>query len=327
MDSFQRSFSRWGLWALIALTLVASVVSLGIGAGGASGASSGTNDINLLWTSRVPRTIALLLAGSAMALSGMIMQMLARNRFAEPSTAGTVDSAALGIVLVMVLVPGIPVMGKLAVGALAGLAGTLLFMLILKRIPMRDPLMVPLLGIMLGNVIGAVASFIAYRTDLLQSLGSMQSASFSAIIEGRYELMWIAAALTVVAFIAADRFTVVGLGDNLTTNLGLNYTRIVLLGLAIVALNTAIVVVHVGAIPFIGLVVPNLVAMLLGDNVRRTAPWVLVLGMLLVVVSDIFGRIINWPYEVPLGLVMSIVGAAVFLTMLLRPRRKGAVHG
>lgn len=327
MDRFQRSFAHWGLWVLIALTLAASVVSLGIGAGGASGASSATDDINLLWTSRVPRTLALLLAGSAMALSGMIMQMLARNRFAEPSTAGTVDSAMLGIVLVMVLAPGIPVMGKLAVGALAGLGGTLLFMLILKRIPMRDPLMVPLLGIMLGNVIGAVASFIAYRTDLLQSLGSMQSASFSAIIEGRYELMWIAAALTLVAFLAADRFTVAGLGDNLTTNLGLNYSRVVLLGLVIVALNTAIVVVHVGAIPFIGLVVPNLVAMLLGDNVRRTAPWVLVLGMLLVLVSDIIGRVINWPYEVPLGLVMSIVGATVFLTLLLRPHRKRAAHG
>lgn len=323
MHRFQQSFSRWGLWALVALTLAAGAASLFIGAGGAIGVSA-DGEVGYFWTSRVPRTLALLLAGSAMALSGMIMQMLARNRFAEPSTAGTVDSAMLGIVLVMVFAPGIPVLGKLAVGTTAGLAGTLLFMLILKRIPMRDPLMVPLLGIMLGNVIGAVASFIAYRSDLLQSLGAMQSASFSAIIEGRYELMWIAAGLTIIAFIAADRFTVVGLGDNLTTNLGLNYGRIVLLGLVIVAMNTAIVVVHVGAIPFIGLIVPNLVAMLLGDNVRRTAPWVLLVGMLLVLLSDIVGRTVNWPYEVPLGLIMSIVGAAVFLAILLRPKRKRA---
>lgn len=316
--------ARWGLPVLAALTLAAGVISLFVGAGGAVGGSA-DGSVGYFWASRVPRTIALLLAGSAMALSGMIMQMLARNRFAEPSTAGTVDSAMLGVVCVLLFAPATPVLGKMAAGTIAGLVGTALFMLILRRMPKHDPVMVPLVGIMLGGVIGALTTFLAYQADILQTLSGMQSANFSAMIQGRYELMWIAGGLTLLAFIAADRFTVAGLGDNFTTNLGLDYGKILALGVVIVAMNTAIVVVHVGAVPFLGLIVPNLVAMTLGDNVRRTAPWVALLGAFLLVVSDVLGRTINWPFEVPVGLIMSIVGAAVFLGFLLRPEtRKSA---
>ena len=317
MQGFRTWFARRGLVVLAAATLAAGVASLFIGAGGAVGASP-DGEVGYFLTSRLPRTLALLLAGSAMALSGMIMQLLARNRFAEPSTAGTIDSATLGVLVVMIFAPGLPIIGKMLVGTVAALIGTALFMLILRRMPLRDPLMVPLVGIMLGGVIGAVASYLAYRLDLLQALTGLQTANFSAMMQGRYELMWLALALGVAAFVAADRFTVAGLGDDFTTNLGLDYGRIVALGLLIVAMNTALVVVHVGAIPFIGLVVPNLVAMALGDNVKRTAPWVALLGALLVAVSDVIGRLVNWPYEIPLGMIMSVVGAAIFLAILLR---------
>lgn len=326
MILFQQRLARWGLPLLIALTLAAGVVSLFVGAGGAVGATP-DGEVGYFFSSRVPRTLALILAGVAMALSGMIMQMLARNRFAEPSTAGTIDSATLGVLMVMIFAPGMPVLGKMIAGTIAALIGTGIFMLILRRMPLRDPLMVPLVGIMLGGVIGAVTSFLAYRLDLLQALTGLQTANFSAMMQGRYELMWLALALSLIAFIAADRFTVAGLGDDMTTNLGLNYGRIVAIGLIIVAMNTALVVVHVGAIPFIGLIVPNLVAMALGDNVRRTAPWVALLGAFLVLVCDIIGRLVNWPYELPLGLVMSVVGAAIFLVILLRPERSKVARG
>lgn len=320
--NIRAGLTRWGLPILAVLTLAAGVASLFIGAGGAVGASA-DGSVGYFWESRVPRTASLLLAGSAMGLSGMIMQMLARNRFAEPSTAGTVDAAVLGVVCTLMFVPGTPVLGKMIAGTLAGVIGTAVFMLILRRMPKHDPIMVPLVGIMLGGVIGAVSTFLAYQADVLQALTAMQSANFSAMIEGRYELMWLAGVLTVVAFIAADRFTVAGLGDNFTTNLGLDYGKILALGMVIVSMNTAIVVVHVGAVPFLGLIVPNLIAMALGDNVRRTAPWVALLGALLLVLSDIIGRIVNWPFEVPVGLIMSVLGAAIFLAFLLRPERSG----
>ena len=323
MRALRPALARWGLPILGILTALVGVVSLFVGAGGGVGATP-DGEIGYFWTSRFPRTAALFLAGSAMALSGLIMQMLARNRFAEPSTAGTVDSAALGVLLVVAFNPGMPVVLKMVVGTVAALLGTGLFMLILRRIPLRDPLIVPLIGIMLGGVIGAMSSYIAYQLDIVQTLSAMNTANFATMIQGRYELMWIALGLSIAAYVTADRFTVAGLGDDLTTNLGLNYGRIMTIGLLIVAMNTALVVVHVGSIPFIGLIVPNLVAMALGDNVRRTAPWTALLGAFIVVSCDIVGRIINWPYEIPLGLIISVVGAAIFLALLLRRERRSS---
>ncbi len=155
---------------------------------------------------RIPRTLALIFAGSGMAVSGTIMQMLARNRFVEPSTAGTVESASLGILTVLLLAPDLPVYLKMLVANAFALAGTSLFLLILTRIPLRSPLMVPLVGIMLGGIISAVTTFFAYRFDMMQSLNSWTTGDFSAVLRGRYELLWLSLGLTVIAFITADRF-------------------------------------------------------------------------------------------------------------------------
>jgi len=274
--------------------------------------------LQVLLVSRAPRTLALILAGSGMAIAGMIMQMLARNRFVEPSTVGTVESATLGILVITIFAPNAPVIVKMAVAAAFAMAGTALFIRILKFVPLRSVLLVPLVGIMLAGVIGAITTFFAYRLDLLQSLGAWMTGDFSVVLRGRYELLWIAGALSVAAYIAADRFTVAGLGQEFTTNLGLNYRRVMTLGLAIVSLVTASVVVTVGSVPFLGLIVPNVVAMTIGDNMRRSLPWVALLGAGLVLVCDIFGRLIIRPYEMPIGAVMGVIGSLFFLYLLLR---------
>ena len=85
-----------------------------------------------------------------------------------------------------------------------------------------------------------------------------------------------------------------------------------------VALATSIVVITVGAIPFLGLIVPNIVALFIGDNIRRAIPWVALLGAGVVLLCDIIGRLVRYPYEVPLGVIMGIVGSLVFLILLLQ---------
>lgn len=272
----------------------------------------------ILMISRVPRTLALMLAGAGMAVCGMIMQMLARNRFVEPSTAGTVESASLGILAVMLLAPDLPVFARMLVASLFALIGTTIFLLILRRIPLRSVLIVPIVGIILGGVIGSVTTFFAYRHDMMQSLNAWSVGDFSGVLRGRYELLWISFVLVAVAYIAASRFTIAGLGEAFATNVGLNYRRIMALGLAIVSMVTAAVVVTVGMIPFLGLVVPNLVSMAVGDNLRHSLPWVAVLGAGLVLLCDIAGRLVLYPYEMPIGAVMGIVGSAMFLYLLLR---------
>lgn len=316
------------LLALLAVTALA-LISLFVGVSDVTPQSLLSPEtraaaLEVLLVSRIPRTIALVLAGSAMGVAGMIMQMLARNRFVEPSTAGTVESASLGLLATMVFAPGLPVVGKMAVAALFALAGTALFLRILKEIPLRSVLMVPLVGIMLGGVIASLTAFFAYRFELLQSLSIWTMGDFSGVLRGRYELLWISFALTVVAWIIADRFTVAGMGEDFATNLGLNYRRVLTLGLVIVSMVTAVVVVTVGSVPFLGLIVPNLVALMIGDNMRRAVPWVAVMGAGLVVCCDLIGRVVRFPYEIPIGTVFGVVGSALFLYLLLRRQSRFA---
>ena len=272
----------------------------------------------VLVTSRIPRTVALILAGMSMSVAGMIMMMLARNRFATPSTTGTVESATLGILVITLLAPGTALLGKMVFASLFALAGTALFLMILRQIPLRSPLMVPLIGLMLGGVISSVTTFFAYRFELLNSLSTWTTGDFARVLRGRYELLWIAGALTIVAFIVADRFTVAGLGEEFTTNLGVNYRLVLASGVTIVALVTAIGVVTVGSIPFLSLIVPNLVSMKMGDNLRRSIPWVAVLGAGFVIIADIIGRVVRYPFEIPIGTVIGVFGSAIFLVLLLR---------
>lgn len=274
--------------------------------------------LQVLLISRIPRTLALILAGASMAVVGMIMQILARNRFVEPSTAGTVESATMGILVVTAVAPGTPLFGKMLVSSVFALAGTAFFLRILRMIPLRSVLIVPLVGLMLGGVISAITTFFAYRLDLLQSLNSWMTGDFSGVLRGRYELLWISFGLTILAYIAADRFTVAGMGEDFTTNLGMNYRRVMTLGLLIVAMVTAVVVVSVGMIPFLGLVVPNVVRMFLGDHVRRALPWIALTGAGFVLVCDIVGRVVRYPYEIPIGVVVGVAGSFMFLYLLLR---------
>ncbi|KNH23020.1 iron ABC transporter permease [Arthrobacter sp. ZBG10] len=274
----------------------------------------------VFWISRVPRTLAVVLAGMAVAVAGLIMQLMARNRFVEPSTVGTVEAATLGILVVTAFAPAAPMLVKMLVASGFALLGTALFLAILRRLPVRNTLLIPLVGIMLGGVIAAVTTFFAYRFDLLQTLSNWMIGDFSGVLRGRYELLWIVAVLMLVGLLAADRFTVAGMGQDFTTNLGLNYARTMRLGLVIVSLISAVVVTTVGAVPFLGLVVPNIVSLVFGDNLRRSVPWTALMGATFVLACDIIGRTIRYPYEVPVGMVMSVVGAIVFLILILKKR-------
>jgi iron complex transport system permease protein len=307
--------------------MILALISLLIGASDLSLAAlfspqEGERAVQILVVSRIPRTVALILAGTAMAVAGLIMQMLTQNRFVEPSTAGTVESACLGLLVVTLYAPDLPVIGKMLVAAAFALAGTALFLRILRRVPLRSVLTVPLVGIMLGGIISAITTFFAYRFDLMQSLNAWTTGDFSGVLRGRYELLWVTFVLTLLAYAAADRLTLAGMGRDFATNLGLRYRSIVSFGLIIVSMVTATVVVTVGMMPFLGLIVPNVVSMMIGDNMRRALPWVAVMGAGLVLACDVVGRVVYYPYEVPIGTIMGIVGSALFLILLLKGRER-----
>lgn len=280
--------------------------------------------VHVFVASRVPRLAAIVLSGTAMSVAGLIMQHLARNRFVAPSTAGTVESASFGLLVATLWFGSSSLMAKMAIATVFALLGTVVFLRILRRLTFADVIVVPLVGIMFGGVISAVTTFLAYRHDLLQTLGTWVNGDFSGVLRGRYELLWVGAAVTAVAYVFADRFTVAGMGRDVAVNLGVHYDRVVNAGLAIVSVVTAVVVVTVGAIPFLGLIVPNVVTMAMGDNLRRVLPVTALAGAGFVLVCDIVSRTIRHPYEIPVGTTVGVVGGAVFVALILRSRGRVA---
>ncbi len=279
---------------------------------------SANSDSSLLLVSRLPRTVAIILTGISMAVAGMIIQVVLKNRFVEPSMVGATQSAAFGLLVVSLLFPASALMVKMSVATIAALLGMMLFMLLIRRIPPTDFLMIPLIGIVFGGIIEAITTFIAYQTETLQMLSVWQFGDFSGVLAGRYELLWLTGVLCVIAYVIADKLTIVGLGDNIALNLGISKRQITWIGVGMVAMMSAVVVVTVGMIPFIGLVVPNIVSRIMRDKLRRSLPAVALLGASAVLLCDIIGRSIRYPFEVPVATIFGVVGTAVFLWLLLR---------
>lgn len=272
----------------------------------------------LLLVSRLPRTLAVLLTGVSLAIAGQVMQVLVRNRFVEPSTAGSGQSAVLGIILVTLFLPGAPLMLQMGLASLASLLGTLVFLLMVRRLPVQDTYLVPLVGIVYGGVIGAVAMWLGWQFELLQFVDVWMTGEFSGILRGRYDFLWIAGVLAIFSYLLADQFTIASLGEDHARNLGLNYNTVLMLGLLVISVVTAVTVVTVGLIPFIGLIVPNIVSRWRGDNLRHALPMVAYLGGGLTLLCDIVGRLLIFPYEIPVSTVFGVVGTVVTLWLLYR---------
>ncbi|MGY1841415.1 MULTISPECIES: ABC transporter permease [unclassified Modestobacter] len=322
----RRGVQPWHLAAAALLLTAGGMASLFIGVSDLTPLDlldADESQATVFWTSRVPRLVSILLAGSAMAVAGLVMMSLTRNRFVSPQTAGTTEWVGLGIVVATLVFGSTSVFAKMAIATVFSLAGTFFFIWLLRRIVLTDMIVVPLVGILLGGVVMAAATFLAYRFDLLQSVDAWMNGDFSGVLAGRYELLYLVLAATVVAYLYADRFSVAGMGESFAVNLGIAYTRVVTIGLVIASVVTAIVVVTVGNIPFLGLVVPNIVTLAMGDNLRRVLPVTALAGAAFVLVCDVLGRTIRYPYEVPVGMIGGVIGGVAFIWLLLRARSRG----
>ncbi len=272
----------------------------------------------ILTVSRIPRTISLILAGIGLSVSGLILQQITQNKFVSPTTAGTLDAAKLGLLIAFLLAPQSSLFNRALMAFVFTFASSLIFLSITDRIRYRNIIFVPLVGIIFGNILGSVASFFAYRYDIVQNVNSWLVGDFSSVLKGNYEVLYISLPAIALTYFYANKFTVVGMGEAFSRNLGLNYRQVVNLGLFCVSLTVSVVVITVGAIPFLGLVVPNIISLIYGDNLRKTLPYTAFFGALFLLVCDIAGRLIMFPFEVPIGVVVGIVGGILFLLLLLR---------
>lgn len=278
----------------------------------------------VFFTSRLPRLLALLCTGTGMSVAGLIMQNLCANKFVSPTTGATISSAQFGILLALIFMPNSNLWGRAVFSFVFAILGTWTFVWFILRIKFKDPVMVPLVGIMFGNIVNGITQFLAYKFDMTQSLSSWLTGHFSSVIRGRYEIVYLVLPLVVIAFIYSNHFNIVGMGKDFSKNLGINYNFVLFMGLTIAAAITAAIVVVVGSVSYVGLIVPNLVAMYKGDNIRGTLLDNALFGSLFVVVCDVIGRLVVWPFELPIELIIGILGSVIFIILLfLRLKRGG----
>ena len=274
-------------------------------------------ELKIFLLARIPRLLAILCTGVGMSVAGLIMQQLCMNKFVSPSTGATIQSAQFGILLSLVFIPTIGLWGRVLLAFAMSILGTWIFVWFVQRIQFKNTVLVPLIGIMFGNVLGGITNFIAYKYEVTQQLSTYFVGSFALIVKGNYELVWLAVPLVVIAFIFANYFNIVGMGRDFSQNLGINYKLVLFLGLTISSMITASVVTVVGQISYIGLIIPNIVAMFKGDKIKGTLVDTALLGALFVLVADIIARSVIMPYELPIELIVGIIGSILFIGMLI----------
>lgn len=276
------------------------------------------DEIQTLYISRIPRLISIVLAGMSLSICGLIMQQLTRNKFVSPTTAGTMDWARLGVIIAIVLFSSAGIVVKILFAFVFALFGSFLFVKILDRIKFKDAIFIPLVGMMLGSVVSAISTFMAYQYNIIQNVNAWFEGNFSLVMKGRYELLFLSIPLVIIAYLFANKFALAGMGESFSINLGLKYKRVVNIGLIIVSIISSVVILTIGTLPFLGLIIPNIVSIYRGDHLKNSLPHTAVLGAVFVLFCDIAGRLVIYPYEISVGLMVGIIGSGVFLYLLLR---------
>lgn len=298
---------------LIILVLILATISILTGAYSLKDNHEGWK---MIFITRIPRTLSLMLTGAAMSMSGIVMQLITQNKLVEPTTTGTIEWAGLGLIFAYILVPSASLLLRTSVAIVFSFIGSMIFFLLLRNIKLKSSLFVPVLGIMMGAVVSALSTFVALEFNMTQSLEVWFAGSFAPMQKGRYEYLYLIILITIAIYIYADQLTLAGLGEDVATNLGLNYKRIILYSNVLISIATGLVGSVVGNVPFLGILVPNLVSMYRGDHLRENLPYTCLLAMAIIMVADIIGRTIIAPFEVPVSLILGSIGAIGFLIIL-----------
>lgn len=306
---------------LLALFVFFSLASIFIGVININFADifiSGSTTNQIIFLSRFPRTISIILSGFSISICGLIMQHLTMNKFVSPTTAGTADSAKLGVLIALLCFPGATLFTKSITALICAILGTFIFVNITNKFKFKDSILIPLVGLIFGSIINSITTFFAYSSDLIQNVNSFLLGDFSSIVNGSYELLYLSIPLIILAFIYAKKFTIAGVGEEFATNLGVNYKYIIRIGFLIVCLVSSLTIVTVGSVPFIGLIIPNLVTIFAGDNISKSIFITGIFGSIFLLICDIISRLVIFPYEIPISMTVGIIGSVIFLYMIVR---------
>jgi len=258
-------------------------------------------------------------------MAGLLMQTITQNQFAAPSTVGTTEAAKLGMVLSLFVFPSASLTQKMLFAFVSSITFTLFFLAFMTIFSIKERWMLPLIGIIYSGIIGSVTEVIAYRFNLVQSMTAWTQGSFSMIQTHQYEWLFLGLIILIAVWKLSQTFTIMNLGKETSESLGISYSLLEKLALFLVALTTSVTMITVGGLPFLGVIVPNLVRKHYGDNLSQTKLIVALVGANLVLACDILSRVLIRPYELSVSLLLGIIGSIIFILLLWRGGRKDAV--
>lgn len=318
------------LAAMIVLILLASVIGISAGSlriplGDTLAVLSGGGEAmyrNIILDMRLPRLLVSLLAGAGLAVAGVMLQSTVRNPLADASVVGVTSGAGVGALLLIVLFPAASG-GWLPAAAIVGAVGAAAVVGVLSWRKGLETSTLTLVGIAVSAACAAAIQFLVIRSGM-GAAPALAWLAGTVYARGWSDLIRLAALLIVLlpaAWLIGRRADLLGFGDAVSQGLGLALTRARLLTALIGVLIAAAVVQAVGTVGFVGLLAPHAVRLLTGHHTRRAVVLSALLGGLLMVVSDIVGRLLIAPKEIPVGLVAAVIGTPYLLFLMFRSNR------
>lgn len=281
-----------------------------------------------IWNTAIPHTLVAIIAGVSLAVCGALMQALMGNPLADPYSTGISSGACLGAVAAIVVgVSFSSVTGEMGIvtNAFVGAMVPAVVIILLSDRVRMTPATLILLGTAISYFFNSMVTYIMVTTDAdtlksayLWQVGSLDGTSWSSV-----PLML---AVTVVgsAFVilATNKLNVMSLGENSAVSLGIDVQRFRILCLALMAVMTAAVVSYVGIIGFVGLVSPHIVRLVAGSDNKFVVPISMAVGALLILFADYLAYLLS---NIPVGVVMSLIGSPVFFALIVIQSRKSGV--
>ncbi|MDB8437881.1 iron chelate uptake ABC transporter family permease subunit [Turicibacter sanguinis] len=275
-------------------------------------------DMQLVRDVRIPRAISTAFVGGLLGITGAMMQGVTRNPVAEPSLMGITQGATFAIALLGMSSSLYGLLGNtLAAFVGAIISGLLVLAFSMKSARNMNMSRLLLAGTALSTFFISMATVIALLTNKSQSLAFWITGGFRPVTWNSVMLLLIVGGMTtIIALFLAPKINIVNLGEDVCIGLGENPVKIRMITLLLIIPMCAVCVAVAGNIAFVGLIVPHIIRKLLGTDYRVIMPVSFLGGAMLVIWADVLARLVNQPYETPIGLFTSLVGVPLFIWMV-----------
>ena len=316
------------LLILAALLIVSALIAVGVGIAGGSVSELihtllhldlSTSLSQIMLEMRLPRVAAACITGAAFALSGTVMQGITRNPLADAGLLGINAGACFAVTLCTAFLPTLSYNGLMGAAFLGATVAALIVYGFGAKKKKADPIRLILAGSAVSSFLTALSQGMSLAFGLSKDLSFYTAGSLSGILWPQVKAVtpWLLIAV-IIGLLLAPKLSILALGDESASGLGVNVGLVRAFGLFAVLLLAGASVSLVGGISFVGIIIPHVARKLVGADYRRLAPAAALMGAVLLVLSDVAARMLQAPFDTPTGALVSVIGVPIFLLLTYR---------